>query len=87
MKLLSVSMHCRPTGKTAVVQMVPITASILFSRLQYNYDEKYLLTALIRRDGSSRFGANNKFGYFPSVSVGWIPTLESFFPKKMCLPA
>ena len=53
----------------------------LFSRLQYNYDEKYLLTALIRRDGSSRFGANNKFGYFPSVSVGWVPTLESFFPK------
>jgi TonB-linked SusC/RagA family outer membrane protein len=53
----------------------------LFSRLQYNYDEKYLLTALIRRDGSSRFGANNKFGYFPSVSVGWVPTNESFFPK------
>jgi len=52
----------------------------LFSRLQYNYDQKYLLTALIRRDGSSRFGTNNKFGYFPSVSVGWVPTLESFFP-------
>ncbi|WP_345953254.1 TonB-dependent receptor [Mucilaginibacter sp. PAMB04168] len=54
----------------------------LFSRVQYNYDEKYLLTALIRRDGSSRFGANNKFGYFPSASVGWVPTLESFFPKN-----
>jgi len=54
----------------------------LFSRLQYNYDEKYLLTALIRRDGSSRFGTNNKFGYFPSVSVGWVPTLESFFPQN-----
>lgn len=54
----------------------------LFSRLQYNYDEKYLLTALVRRDGSSRFGSNNKFGYFPSVSVGWVPTLESFFPKN-----
>jgi TonB-linked SusC/RagA family outer membrane protein len=53
----------------------------LFSRLQYNYDEKYLLTALIRRDGSSRFGANHKFGYFPSVSVGWVPTLENFFPR------
>ncbi|MBS1659568.1 MAG: SusC/RagA family TonB-linked outer membrane protein, partial [Bacteroidetes bacterium] len=54
----------------------------LFSRLQYNYDEKYLLTALIRRDGSSRFGSNNKFGYFPSVSVGWVPTLEKFFPTN-----
>ena len=53
----------------------------LFSRLQYNYADKYLLSALIRRDGSSRFGSNNKFGYFPSVSVGWVPTLESFFPK------
>jgi len=53
----------------------------LFSRLQYNFDEKYLLTALIRRDGSSRFGANHKFGYFPSVSAGWVPTLENFFPR------
>ncbi|OKS86604.1 SusC/RagA family TonB-linked outer membrane protein [Mucilaginibacter polytrichastri] len=54
----------------------------LFSRVQYNYDEKYLATALIRRDGSSRFGSNNRFGYFPSASVGWVPTLESFFPKN-----
>ncbi|MCZ4245310.1 SusC/RagA family TonB-linked outer membrane protein [Pedobacter punctiformis] len=54
----------------------------LFSRLQYNYAEKYLMTALIRRDGSSRFGQNNKFGYFPSASVGWVPTLEDFFPKN-----
>jgi TonB-linked SusC/RagA family outer membrane protein len=54
----------------------------LFSRLQYSYADKYLLSALIRRDGSSRFGANNKFGYFPSVSVGWVPTMESFFPRN-----
>lgn len=53
----------------------------LFSRLQYNYDEKYLLTALVRRDGSSRFGSNYHYGSFPSVSVGWVPTRESFFPK------
>jgi TonB-linked SusC/RagA family outer membrane protein len=53
-----------------------------FSRVQYNYDEKYLLTALIRRDGSSRFGPNHKFGYFPSVSAGWVPTREDFFPKN-----
>ena len=57
----------------------------LFGRLQYNYDEKYLFSALIRRDGSSRFGDNNKFGYFPSVSVGWVPTLESFFPQNNVL--
>ncbi|MBE7170364.1 MAG: TonB-dependent receptor [Williamsia sp.] len=57
----------------------------LFSRLQYNYGQKYLLTALIRRDGSSRFGSNNKFGYFPSVSLGWVPTLEKFFPSNQVL--
>ncbi|WP_316828172.1 TonB-dependent receptor [Pedobacter miscanthi] len=54
----------------------------LFSRIQYNYGEKYLFSALIRRDGSSRFGGNNKFGYFPSGSIGWVPTLENFFPKN-----
>lgn len=57
----------------------------LFTRLQYNYDDKYLLTALLRRDGSSRFGANNKFGYFPSVSLGWVPTMEDWFPKGKVL--
>lgn len=51
----------------------------LFSRLTYNYDEKYLLTAIIRRDGSSRFGSNNKYGYFPSFSAGWVPSKESFW--------
>ncbi|HEY0176005.1 MAG TPA: SusC/RagA family TonB-linked outer membrane protein, partial [Pedobacter sp.] len=50
----------------------------LFARAQYDYDEKYLFTALVRRDGSSRFGANHKYGYFPSFSVGWVPTREDF---------
>ncbi|WP_346239293.1 TonB-dependent receptor [Niabella insulamsoli] len=53
----------------------------LFGRLNYNYDEKYLFTGIIRRDGSSRFGPNNKFGYFPSASVGWVASRENFFPK------
>lgn len=47
-------------------------------RLNYNYDGKYLLSASIRRDGSSRFGANNRWGTFPSVSLGWIISEESF---------
>lgn len=51
----------------------------LFSRLTYDYDEKYLLTAIIRRDGSSRFGTNNKYGYFPSFSAGWVPSKENFW--------
>lgn len=53
--------------------------SSLFSRLTYDYDEKYLLTAIIRRDGSSRFGGNNKYGVFPSFSAGWVPSKESFW--------
>ena len=50
----------------------------LFGRLSYNYDERYMLQATIRRDGSSRFGSNNKYGTFPSVSVGWNVMNEDF---------
>lgn len=52
------------------------------SRINYNYKQKYLLTALLRVDGSSRFGPNNKFGYFPAVSVGWVITEENFFQNN-----
>ena len=54
--------------------------SSLFARLNYNYDEKYLFTGIIRRDGSSRFGLNNKYGVFPSFSVGWNVSNEEFWP-------
>ena len=47
-------------------------------RLDYNYKEKYLFTASLRRDGSSRFGQNNQWGNFPSVSVGWLVSDENF---------
>ena len=49
-----------------------------FLRAQYNYKGKYLISAIIRRDGSSKFGPNNKFGYFPSGSVGWVASDEAF---------
>ncbi|WP_425504307.1 SusC/RagA family TonB-linked outer membrane protein [Rhabdobacter roseus] len=48
------------------------------ARVQYDFKEKYLLTATMRADGSSRFGANNQFGYFPSVAVGWNIADEPF---------
>lgn len=54
----------------------------LFGRLLYNYDEKYLAQGIIRRDGSTKFGANNKFGVFPSVLLGWVPSKESFWPEN-----
>ncbi|WP_408085371.1 SusC/RagA family TonB-linked outer membrane protein [Flavobacterium rhizosphaerae] len=58
------------------------TLSSLFARLTYDYKEKYLFTGIIRRDGSSRFGSNNKYGNFPSFSVGWVPTKEDFWQQN-----
>jgi TonB-linked SusC/RagA family outer membrane protein len=49
------------------------------SRLSYNYKGKYLFTAAIRADGSSRFGSENRWGTFPSVSAGWVISDEEFF--------
>jgi TonB-linked SusC/RagA family outer membrane protein len=49
-----------------------------FGRLSYNYSNKYLVTLSLRRDGSSRFGKNEHFGYFPAVSAGWVITSEKF---------
>ena len=49
-----------------------------FARLQYDYKGKYLLSAVVRRDGSTRFGPGNKFGYFPSGSIGWVASDEEF---------
>ncbi len=49
-----------------------------FGRVQYNYDSKYYLSASIRRDGSTKFGADHKWGWFPTVSAGWNIDRESF---------
>ena len=50
----------------------------VFARLQYKYNNRYLLTGTFRTDGSSRFGKDNRWGYFPSAAVGWIMTEEDF---------
>ena len=63
------------TGNTTSSQSVLIS---YFSRLQYAYKEKYLLSASLRRDGTSRVGVNNQFSYFPSASLGWRVTQENF---------
>lgn len=56
--------------------------SSIFGRLTYNFKEKYLFTGIVRRDGSTRFGSNNKYGVFPSASIGWVVTREGFWPKN-----
>ncbi len=53
-----------------------------FGRLNYSYDRKYLLTATMRADGSSKFGKNNKYGYFPSIGLGWNITNENFMENS-----
>ncbi|WP_338869180.1 TonB-dependent receptor [Spirosoma sp. SC4-14] len=52
------------------------------ARINYDYKSKYLFSAAIRRDGSSRFGPNNRFGTFPSVSVGWRIAEEPFMSRQ-----
>jgi TonB-linked SusC/RagA family outer membrane protein len=50
-----------------------------FGRLQYDYKGKYLLSTMLRRDSSTKFGPGNKVGYFPSFTAGWVVSDESFF--------
>lgn len=52
-----------------------------YGRLNYSFDDRFLLTGTVRRDGSTRFGTNNKWGVFPSGSVAWRISNENFFPK------
>lgn len=53
-----------------------------FGRINYSLADKYLLTATMRADGSSKFGGNNKYGYFPSVSAGWNIGREDFMKNS-----
>ena len=52
------------------------------ARAEYDYNEKYLASFTMRRDGSTSFGENNKFGYFPSASLGWVMSNEDFFESE-----
>ncbi len=56
-----------------------------FGRLNYAFDNKYLVTATMRADGSSKFGKNNRYGYFPSVALGWNITKEDFLKESETL--
>ena len=56
-----------------------------FGRATVNWDDRYNLTASLRRDGSTKFGANNKWGLFPSAAIGWTVSNMPFFPKSNAL--
>lgn len=53
-----------------------------FGRINYNFDNRYLIQATMRYDGSSKFGKNNRWGCFPSIALGWRISEEKFFPKN-----
>lgn len=54
----------------------------IFGRINYAFQEKYLFSGVLRRDGSNRFGSNNRYGVFPGASVGWNISRESFWPEN-----
>ncbi len=66
----------KPTSATT--NRTTYSNASFFGRLNYDYKEKYLFSASIRYDGSSRFGSNSKWGYFPSISAGWKINEEAF---------
>ncbi|HLT34473.1 MAG TPA: SusC/RagA family TonB-linked outer membrane protein, partial [Aquaticitalea sp.] len=55
----------------------------LFGRLQYDFKNTYLFSAMLRRDASTKFGPNNRYAYFPSLSAGWVITNEDFFDSSI----
>ena len=73
---------CDPTTKN--VSSAGTVSSLLsfFGKADYNYAERYFITLIVRRDGSSRFGASNRWGTFPGVAVGWRLSNEPFFSNS-----
>ncbi len=67
----------RPTGYATINEL-----QSFFGRVTYQYNNKYLLTANFRADGSSKFGENNRYGYFPSFSLGWKISEENFMQNS-----
>lgn len=67
----------KPTGYAFINEL-----QSFYSRVNYQFKDKYLMTATVRADGSSKFGANNKYGIFPSFSVGWRISEEEFLKNS-----
>lgn len=70
-----------PIGTDKVTQLTPNKLASVFGRLQYSFDERYMLSGSLRYDGGSVFGENNKWGLFPALSAGWLISNENFFKR------
>ncbi len=77
--------HPAEKRNSFVTESQPEKISSLFARVYYDFKEKYLLTGIIRRDGSTQFGRNNRYGYFPSISLGWVVSKEDFLKDNKYL--
>jgi TonB-linked SusC/RagA family outer membrane protein len=66
-------------GATTVVEATPNRLGSVFGRLSYDFDNRYMLSGSLRYDGGSVFGADNKWGFFPAISGGWMISNENFF--------
>ena len=75
------TLNVATTPTQAFTNKVGNSAASFFGRASYNFKDKYLFNASVRRDGSSRFGTNNKWGIFPSASAGWKLNEEAFMKK------
>jgi iron complex outermembrane receptor protein len=71
-----------PANITAFVTEIPSRLISAFGRVNYQLLDRYLLTATVRQDGSSRFGRNNQYGTFPSAAFAWRIDEEPFFPQN-----
>jgi TonB-linked SusC/RagA family outer membrane protein len=67
---------------TSTTGLYDWSLSAFFGRFHYSYLDRYLVSATMRREGSSRFGSNNKWADFPSLAAGWKISEESFFPEN-----
>jgi TonB-dependent starch-binding outer membrane protein SusC len=64
---------------TSPIELQPVHLASTFARLNYDYDQKFLFTGIIRHDGSSKFGENNIYGTFPSAEAGYVISKENWF--------
>ncbi len=77
------NIQAAPTIAVNSVKNAIYKYNAVFGRLNYNFQSKYIVNFTARRDGSSRFGENNRFHDFGSIGAGWIFSQERFFPKKL----
>ncbi|WP_080903232.1 TonB-dependent receptor [Parabacteroides sp. Marseille-P3160] len=79
------TLNAAPEKTNASTTKTEEVLASVFAKVSYDYNNKYLLSASLRRDGSSRFGTNHKWAYFPGVSVGWVISEENFLQKNNIL--